>query len=55
VAVFLVDQRMPRLSGVEFLEKAIELYPEAKRGEIEFESRRGETRFKVRLPINRKP
>ncbi len=31
VALFLVDQRMPRMSGVEFLEKAIELYPESKR------------------------
>jgi len=31
VALFLVDQRMPRMSGVEFLEKAILLYPEAKR------------------------
>ncbi len=31
VALFLVDQRMPRMSGVEFLEKAIELYPAAKR------------------------
>ena len=31
IALFLVDQRMPRMSGVEFLEKAIELYPEAKR------------------------
>src|SRR5580692_5457150 len=31
VALFLVDQRMPHMSGVEFLEKAIELYPEAKR------------------------
>ncbi len=31
VALFLVDQRMPRMSGVEFLEKAIELYPVAKR------------------------
>ncbi|MEI9961509.1 MAG: response regulator [Limisphaerales bacterium] len=31
VALFLVDQRMPRMSGVEFLEKAIEHYPEAKR------------------------
>jgi thioredoxin reductase (NADPH) len=31
VALFLVDQRMPRMSGVEFLEKAIEPYPEAKR------------------------
>jgi thioredoxin reductase (NADPH) len=31
VALFLVDQRMPGLSGVEFLEKAIEFYPEAKR------------------------
>ncbi len=31
VALFLVDQRMPRMSGVEFLEQAMELYPEAKR------------------------
>jgi thioredoxin reductase (NADPH) len=31
VALFLVDQRMPRMSGVEFLEQAIELYPESKR------------------------
>src|SRR5213595_141137 len=31
VALFLVDQRMPRMSGVEFLEKATELYPNAKR------------------------
>src|SRR5580658_5408644 len=31
VALFLVDQRMPHMSGVEFLEKAIVLYPEAKR------------------------
>src|SRR5580765_4046576 len=31
VALFLVDQRMPGMSGVEFLEKAIEFYPEAKR------------------------
>jgi thioredoxin reductase (NADPH) len=31
VALFLVDQRMPRMSGVEFLEKALELYPHAKR------------------------
>ena len=31
VALFLVDQRMPRMSGVEFLEKAIEFYPDAKR------------------------
>src|SRR5262245_47729271 len=31
VALFLVDQRMPRMSGVEFLEQAIQLYPEAKR------------------------
>lgn len=30
VALFLVDQRMPRMSGVEFLEKAIEFYPGAK-------------------------
>jgi thioredoxin reductase (NADPH) len=31
VALFLVDQRMPRMSGVEFLEKAIEVFPDAKR------------------------
>jgi thioredoxin reductase (NADPH) len=31
VALFLVDQRMPVMSGVEFLAKAIELYPDAKR------------------------
>jgi thioredoxin reductase (NADPH) len=31
VALFLVDQRMPRMSGVEFLEKALEIYPDAKR------------------------
>jgi thioredoxin reductase (NADPH) len=31
VALFLVDQRMPGLSGVEFLDQAITLYPDAKR------------------------
>lgn len=31
VALFLVDQRMPRMTGVEFLEKAIEIFPDAKR------------------------
>jgi len=31
VALFLVDQRMPGLSGVEFLEQAMTLYPDAKR------------------------
>jgi thioredoxin reductase (NADPH) len=31
VALFLVDQRMPEMSGVEFLEQAIQAYPEAKR------------------------
>jgi thioredoxin reductase (NADPH) len=30
-ALFLVDQRMPGMNGVEFLEQAIDLYPEAKR------------------------
>jgi thioredoxin reductase (NADPH) len=30
-ALFLVDQRMPGMTGVEFLEKAVELYPDAKR------------------------
>jgi thioredoxin reductase (NADPH) len=31
VALFLVDQRMPHMSGVEFLEQAMPLYPDAKR------------------------
>ena len=31
VALFLVDQRMPRMTGVEFLEQAIPLFPTAKR------------------------
>jgi len=31
VALFLIDQRMPGMSGVEFLAEAIQLYPEAKR------------------------
>ena len=31
IALFLVDQRMPRMSGVEFLEKALQIYPDAKR------------------------
>jgi thioredoxin reductase (NADPH) len=31
VALFVSDQRMPGMSGVEFLGKAMELYPEAKR------------------------
>ena len=31
VAQFVVDQRMPQMSGVEFLEQAIKLFPEAKR------------------------
>ncbi len=31
IALFLVDQRMPSMSGVEFLEEAIQLYPETKK------------------------
>jgi len=31
VALFLVDQRMPEMNGVEFLEQAILTYPQAKR------------------------
>jgi thioredoxin reductase (NADPH) len=31
VALFLVDQRMPEMSGVEFLMQAIQVYPQAKR------------------------
>jgi thioredoxin reductase (NADPH) len=31
VAIFLVDQRMPQISGVDFLERAIEHFPDAKR------------------------
>jgi thioredoxin reductase (NADPH) len=30
-ALFLVDQRMPHMTGVEFLEKAMDIYPDAKR------------------------
>ena len=31
VALLLVDQRMPEMSGVEFLNKALPIYPQAKR------------------------
>ena len=31
IALFLVDQRMPKMSGVKFLEKSLKLYPETKR------------------------
>lgn len=31
VALFLTDQRMPEMSGVEFIEKATPMFPEAKR------------------------
>ena len=31
VALFLVDQRMPEMNGVEFLREAIQAYPQAKR------------------------
>jgi thioredoxin reductase (NADPH) len=31
VALFLVDQRMPNISGVEFLEQALPIFPQAKR------------------------
>lgn len=31
VALFLVDQRMPQMSGVEFLEQALSMFPSAKR------------------------
>ena len=31
VAVLLADFRMPRMSGIEFLEQAMDLYPAAKR------------------------
>jgi thioredoxin reductase (NADPH) len=31
IALFLSDQRMPRMSGVQFLEQAREIYPQAKR------------------------
>jgi len=30
-ALFLVDQRMPQMTGVEFLEQAIQIFPETKR------------------------
>jgi thioredoxin reductase (NADPH) len=31
IAMFVCDQRMPEMQGVEFLEQAIKIYPEAKR------------------------
>ncbi|MEO1300379.1 MAG: response regulator, partial [Cyanobacteria bacterium J06636_16] len=31
IALFLADQRMPQMSGVEFLEQASEIFPTAKR------------------------
>jgi len=31
IALFLVDQRMPEMSGTEFLEEAIKIFPQAKR------------------------
>ena len=31
LALLLVDQRMPRMTGVEFLEQAMNIYPDAKR------------------------
>ena len=31
IALFLVDQRMPQMSGVEMLEKAVKVFPDAKR------------------------
>jgi thioredoxin reductase (NADPH) len=31
VALFLTDQRMPEMNGTEFLEEAIEIYPDARR------------------------
>lgn len=34
VALFLVDQRMPRMRWVEFLEQASKLFPEAKSIEL---------------------
>ncbi len=31
IALFVVDQRMPKMTGVEFLENALKLFPDAKR------------------------
>lgn len=31
VALFLVDQRMPQMTGVEFLQHTMNIFPEAKR------------------------
>ena len=66
VALFLVDQRMPRMTGVEFLEEAIERFPDATRAllaacsgaeatihainDVSVDPTPGEARFTVRLP-----
>jgi len=31
VALFIVDQRMPQMSGIKFLQYSLEIYPDAKR------------------------
>ena len=65
VALFLVDQRMPRMFEPFFTTKPVgtgtglglvisnRIVGDRHGGEIEFESRPGETRFRVRLPIHR--
>jgi thioredoxin reductase (NADPH) len=68
VALFLVGLRVPRMTGVEFLEEAIERFPNARRvllaacsdteaairaiSDVFVESKPGETRFTVRLPTS---
>ncbi len=32
--MFLVEQRMPRMTGIEFLEEAIERFPDTKRAPL---------------------
>jgi thioredoxin reductase (NADPH) len=53
VTLFLVDQRMPRKMGGEFLQRARELFPDAKRNLLTAYADT-DAAFRVRLPIEAK-
>jgi thioredoxin reductase (NADPH) len=53
VALFLVDQRMPRMTGVEFLQRAKEPFPDSKRNLLTAYADT-DAAIRVRLPIEAK-